>query len=241
MSELTTAEIVQLLETGAIEMEGLVSWGSNYTFLVRVCGANAETSAVYKPRKGERPLWDFAPGTLCLREQAAFITSEALGWHLVPPTVLRDGPHGWGSVQLFVEHDPNEHYFSFQGQHHDQLQRIVLFDLLVNNADRKGGHVLLDRKGRVWSIDHGICFHSDFKLRTVIWDFAGEPIPRHLVNDLRRFEGQLKDGDGAHVEKLQQLLTEREMDALQQRLARLRKRPTFPEPGPGRHYPWPPV
>jgi uncharacterized repeat protein (TIGR03843 family) len=111
----------------------------------------------------------------------------------------------------------------------------------VNNADRKGGHVLLDRKGRVWSIDHGICFHSDFKLRTVIWEFAGEPIPRHLVNDLQRFEGQLKDGDGAHVEKLQQLLTEREMDALQQRLARLRKRPIFPEPGPGRHYPWPPV
>jgi hypothetical protein len=241
MSELTTAEIVQLLETGAIEMDGLVSWGSNYTFLVRVCGVNAETSAVYKPRKGERPLWDFAPGTLCLREQAAFTTSEALGWHLVPPTVLRDGPHGWGSVQLFVEHDPNEHYFTFQGEHHNQLQRIVLFDLLVNNADRKGGHVLLDTKGRVWSIDHGICFHNDYKLRTVIWDFAGESIPSHLVDDLQSLERQLNDGDGAHVVKLKQLLTEREMNALQRRLARLLKRPIFPEPGPGRHYPWPPV
>jgi hypothetical protein len=241
MSELSTADIVQLLESGTIEMEGLVSWGSNYTFLVRVCGPDAETSAVYKPRKGERPLWDFAPGTLCLRERAAFLTSEALGWDLVPPTVLREGPHGWGSVQLFVEHDPNEHYFTFQGQHREQLQRIVLFDLLVNNADRKGGHVLLDTSGRVWSIDHGICFHSDYKLRTVIWEFAGEPIPAVLVSDLQRLRRQLDKNEGEHAQKLSQLLTEREMAALQRRLSRLLKQPVFPQPGPGRHYPWPPV
>ncbi len=241
MSELTSPEAEQLLESGVIEMEGLVSWGSNYTFLVRVCTPEAETSAVYKPRKGERPLWDFPPGTLCLRERAAFLTSEALGWQLVPATVLRDGPHGWGSVQIFVEHDPNEHYFTFQGQHREQLERVVLFDLLVNNADRKGGHVLLDTGGRVWSIDHGICFHSDFKLRTVIWEFAGEPISPPLVSDLQRLRRQLEQNEGEHVAKLSQLLTERELAALQRRLARLIRQPVFPRPGPGRRYPWPPV
>lgn len=241
MTNLETAETVQLLQTGTMEMEGLVSWGSNYTFLVRVCGPSEEVNAVYKPRKGERPLWDFPPGTLCLREQAAFLTSEALQWRLVPATVLRDGPHGWGSVQLFVKHDPDEHYFTFQGHYRDQLQRVVLFDLLVNNADRKGGHLLLDDEEHLWSIDHGICFHSDYKLRTVIWEFAGDPIPLHLMDDLQRFHGELDDGTGTNVKKLQQLLTEREMAALQERLARLIAQPYFPQPGPGRHYPWPPV
>ena len=124
----------------------VISWGSNYTFLVGSARRKAaRVSAVYR-RRGERPLWDFAPGTLCLRELAAYLVSELLGWRLVPATVLRDGPHGWGSIQLFVEHDPNEHYFTFQGQYPDQLMRVVLFDLLVNNADRKGGHILLDQR-----------------------------------------------------------------------------------------------
>jgi hypothetical protein len=243
MSELTPEETVQLLQSGDIQMEGLVSWGSNYTFLVRVCapGNEAETSAVYKPRKGERPLWDFPPGTLCLREQAAYTISEALEWELVPATILRDGPHGWGSVQLFVEHDPNEHYFTFQGQYPDQLKRVVLFDLLINNADRKGGHLLLDANSRIWSIDHGICFHSEYKLRTVIWEFAGEPLPQNLIDDLVRLQEMLAARSGKEIEKLHSLLTDREMTALEKRLARLIKRPFFPQPGPGRHYPWPPV
>lgn len=243
MSDLSMEETIQLLQSGEMEVEGLVSWGSNYTFLVRVCAPDnaALTSAVYKPRRGERPLWDFAPGTLCLREQAAYLASELLGWRLVPATVLRDGPHGWGSVQLFVEHDPNEHYFTFQGQYPDQLMRVVLFDLLVNNADRKGGHILLDANGHLWSIDHGICFHSEYKLRTVIWDFAGERIPRHLTDDLVRLQKKLDDTADQQVEKLQQLLSEREMAALRKRLERLIQRPVFPQPGPGRHYPWPPV
>ena len=222
-------------------MEGLISWGSNYTFLTRACHEMGQLQAVYKPRKGERPLWDFAPGTLCLRERAAFLVSEALQWKLVPATVLRDGPHGWGSVQRFVEHDPDDHYFTFQGQYETQLQRVVLFDILVNNADRKGGHVLLDKSGRLWSIDHGICFHADYKLRSVIWDFAGKPISDSMRNDLKRFQRRLENPNDQMLQQLCELLNEREIEALHRRLQTLCEETVFPQPGPGRHYPWPPV
>ena len=243
MTQLSTAETLKLLEEGALETEGLISWGSNYTFLARVCHPTRELDVIYKPRKGERPLWDFAPGTLCLRERAAFLVSEGLGWGLVPPTVLRDGPHGWGSVQRFIEHDPDEHYFTIQEEERfaDQLQQIVLFDLLVNNADRKGGHVLVDGTERLWSIDHGICFHSDYKLRSVIWEFAGEPIPERCRHDLERFEERLEDEEDELAEQVGSLLNEREMEALRQRLTKLLAQERFPQPGPGRHYPWPPV
>ena len=243
MTQLSTAETLKLLEDGVLETEGLISWGSNYTFLARVCHPSGDLNAIYKPRKGERPLWDFSPGTLCLRERAAFLVSEGLGWDLVPPTVLRDGPHGWGSVQLFIEHDPEEHYFTIQGEklYADQLQRIVLFDLLVNNADRKGGHVLVDGADRLWSIDHGICFHSDYKLRSVIWEFAGEAISERLLQDLERFNDRLADEDDGLASEVITLLNQREMEALRQRLANLLDQECFPHPGPGRHYPWPPV
>ncbi|MDX1688322.1 MAG: SCO1664 family protein [Candidatus Promineifilaceae bacterium] len=243
MRQLSTAEILKLLEEGALETEGLISWGSNYTFLARVCYQTRELNAIYKPRKGERPLWDFAPGTLCLRERAAFLVSEGLGWALVPATVLRDGPHGWGSVQRFVEHDPDEHYFTIQEEetYAGQLQQVVLFDLLVNNADRKGGHVLVGDGGRLWSIDHGICFHSDYKLRSVIWEFAGEPIPKRLRQDLEHFKERLASEDEELADQLGALLNDREMEALRERVARLLKQERFPHPGPGRHYPWPPV
>lgn len=241
MDELTTAESVELLEEGTLEVEGLISWGSNYTFLARVCQGAREVEAVYKPRKGERPLWDFASGTLCLRERAAFLVSEALHWHIVPPTVLRDGPHGFGSVQMFVKHDPDQHYFAIQGQYREQLQRIVLFDLLVNNADRKGGHVLVAQGDRLWSIDHGICFHADYKLRSVIWEFAGTAIPEALLNDLRRFQQRLSDEDNRTIQQLRELLNQREMQALQKRVQKVLADREFPHPGPGRHYPWPPV
>lgn len=241
MAAFTKEQALELLEEGRLELEGLISWGSNYTFLGNVCQGPLEMAVIYKPRKGERPLWDFPAGTLCLRERAAFLVSEALGWNLVPPTVLRDGPHGWGSVQQFVEHDPDVHYFSFQGQYQEQLQQIVLFDLLVNNADRKGGHVLLDEDEHLWSIDHGICFHPDHKLRTVIWEFAGMPIPPDQMATLERLRQRLTDDDNVAIRQLEELLSEREMRALKDRLQKLLKQATFPHPGPGRHYPWPPV
>lgn len=232
-------QAIELLEAGTITLEGLVAWGSNYTFLTEVCGEDQVVMAIYKPRHGERPLWDFARGTLCLRERAAYVLSEALGWRLVPPTILRDGPHGRGSLQLFVEHNPEEHYLTFQGRYPDQARRIALFDLIINNADRKSGHVLLGTGGHLWSIDHGICFHTDDKLRSVIWDFAGEPIPAGLLADLRRLHDCLADDGSVVSQEMRQLLSDREMAALQERLQRLLERRAFPNPGAGRYYPWP--
>lgn len=240
---------LQLLQTGQLEIQGLLPWSSNYTFLMRVCGENEVVEAVYKPRRGERPLWDFAQGTLCLRERAAFLISQALGWSIVPPTILRDGPHGIGSLQLFVEHDPERHYFTFEGEsaYQSQTQQIVLFDLLINNADRKSGHVLLQpgqnppHDDHLWAIDHGVCFHTEYKLRTVIWEFARSPIPSHLLTDLINLRDQVAVDSCALRTQLKELLTKAEINALQKRLNHLINNGTFLEPGPGRHYPWPPV
>lgn len=220
-------------------MEGVVPWGSNYTFLVRVRSGDDEVEAIYKPGKGERPLWDFTRGTLCLRERAAYITSEALNWNLVPLTILRGGPHGWGSFQYFVDHDPHQHYLTIQGNYTSQVQRFALFDALINNADRKSGHVLVDDAGRLWAIDHGVCFHSENKLRSVIWEFAGESIPPALMTDVVAFQNRLCYGNDPVCEELSQLLDQAEMEALTVRLEQLIERGVFPLPGPGRPYPWP--
>lgn len=250
MSENDTDAILSVLQNGIIEIEGLLPWSSNYTFLVRVCEEDVELEAVYKPQRGERPLWDFPQGTLCRRELAAFVISEALGWHLVPPTVLRESEHGLGSVQLFIDHDPERHYFTFEGDptFRSQLQRMTLLDILINNADRKGGHVLVEENSvgpggveRLWGIDHGICFHSDPKLRTVIWEFAGMPIPETLRADLRKLSALLAEAEDPLVAELAKLITPMEMDALSARLDRLISAERFPAPGAGRHYPWPPV
>lgn len=234
-------QILDILSTGEMDMVGLLPWGSNYTFLVNICQTSEEMSAIYKPRKGERPLWDFPRGTLCQRERAAYLVSDTLGWHIVPPTVLRDGPHGLGAVQFFVDHDPDSHYFNLDRPFAAALQRFALFDVLVNNADRKGGHVLLDNNGRLWSIDHGICFHVEYKLRSVIWDFAGEPIPADLLADLATLSNRLQDGAHPFAVEMAELLSGRELRALRRRTERLIEQERFPQPGPGRHYPWPPV
>ncbi len=244
-----TVQILHFLQEGEIDQVGLVPWGSNYTFLVRVCHDREELEAIYKPRKGERPLWDFPRGTLCNRERAAFLVGESLGWNIIPPTVLREGPHGFGSVQYFVAHDPDQHYFSLEGDFDEQLQRIALFDSLANNADRKGGHVLLGKNAHLWSIDHGICFHAEPKLRSVIWDFASQPIPADLLTGLEALGAALNQvsvaGDerkrGSLLEELSTLLTRQEVSALRNRARRLLDTGVFPQPGPGRHYPWPPV
>jgi hypothetical protein len=236
---LETAAAIDLLEQGKLEMEGLVPWGSNYTFLVRITHDSGEVDAIYKPSRGERPLWDFRRGTLGLRERAAYLVSERLGWHLVPPTVLRDGPHGWGSVQYFVEHDPEQHYLTLAGRYVDQVKLIALFDALVNNADRKSGHVLLDGDGRLWAIDHGVCFHAESKLRTVIWGYAGEPIPNSALQALVRFREAFCHEGMAAREELRDLLSNQELLAMERRLEGLIAEAVFPSPGPGRHYPWP--
>jgi hypothetical protein len=241
-TETVSAERVLALlrESQLEEVQGRLPWSSNYTFLMLLRDAELEAYAVYKPRRGERPLWDFPDGTLYLREVAAFVVSEALGWDLVPPTVLRDGPYGEGMLQLVVDADPNANYFTLGPEFRPQLQRIALFDLIVNNADRKGGHCLVGKDGRLWSIDHGICFHASPKLRTVIWDFVGEPIPLELLHDVEAFCEKLVTGHAVRAE-LERLLNQGEITALRQRAEHLLQTATYPNPGSGRNYPWPPV
>lgn len=239
---LTIPQVLDILEHGTIEEEvGLLRWSSNYTFLVTLRQEDVQLSGVYKPRRGERPLWDFPEGTLCLRERAAWLTSQELGWELVPPTVLREGSRGLGSLQFFVNHDPEQHYFTLDESFAPQLMRLSLFDIVVNNADRKGGHCLIDETGHLWGIDHGITFHTQHKLRTVIWDFAGQPVPSPLLSDLSALEAALASPASAYQSKLKALLSEDEIASLSARIRRLLKTRKYPQPGAGQNYPWPPV
>jgi uncharacterized repeat protein (TIGR03843 family) len=248
-------DAAELLATRELTIEGRLPWSSNLTFLVTLGGTgDAErgdagggdvedgdspsrpVQAVYKPHQGEQSLWDFPDG-LYRREVAAYRLSEALGWGIVPPTVLReDAPFGPGSVQLFVEADYEEHYFTLleEGGHEGQLEVFCAFDVVANNADRKSGHVLHTGEGRLWGIDHGLCFHAQHKLRTVIWDFAGDEVPRWIVDDLERLASTgLPDEVAA-------LLSRTEADAVLERAATLAAVGVFPEPvGDRPPYPWP--
>lgn len=231
--------ILSALASGRLRVEGQFLWGSNYSFLVKVDGPSGELTAVYKPSRGEQPLWDFPPGSLGAREVAAFLTSESLGWHFVPLTVLReDGPAGPGSLQLYVGADVDHHYFTFTAEEKERLRPVVVFDVLVNNADRKGGHVLIGPDGHLWLIDHGICFHELEKLRTVIWDFAGQPIPETILADVKAFRDRLTH-DAALCEAYRGLLQPREIAALEKRATRILAEQRFPLPVPGRPFPWP--
>ena len=238
---LTLSDATTLLRDGEMEILQLMPWSSNYTFLVEISQEENKVLAIYKPRHGERPLWDFPDGTLYKREAAAFVVSDALGWNVVPPTVVRQGKHGIGMVQLFIEHDPEEHFFTFRDPWPDELTRLALLDVLINNADRKGGHCLRDKQGRIWGIDHGICFHEEYKLRTVIWEPAGQAIPPTLLNHLCTLQQALQQASAAH-DSLTKLLSDTELAAFKQRLADLIDGKQFPLPPPGhRHVPWPMV
>jgi uncharacterized repeat protein (TIGR03843 family) len=235
-------QMLEVLRDGTVETEhGVMRWSSNYTFLLSLVHGDVRTMAVYKPQKGERPLWDFPDGTLCYREVAAFETSHELGWAVVPPTVLRNGPHGLGSIQYFIEHDPEINYFSFSEEMYPQLRRIAAFDHIVNNADRKGGHCLIDRSGHLWGIDHGITFNAEHKLRTVIWDFAGQQIPDSMLADMERLCARIDDPNSDYRRKLDALLDTREISAFQRRIQKILHTGRFPQPGRGPNYPWPPV
>lgn len=233
----TAGRALEILEHGRIEPVGFLTNASNDTMLVRVAAGDVEAFAVYKPRAGEAPLWDFPAGTLCRREVAAYVVSEMLGFGFVPPTVLRDGPHGVGSLQLFVDHDPNIHYLTMPPELDDVFRRVCAFDLVINNADRKSGHCLLEPgTGRVWVVDHGVSFHEHPKVRTVIWDFAGEPIPADVVASIRGFARR-----AGGSERLAPLLSDAERSSLAARAERIAGEAVFPHPGPGRPFPWPPV
>jgi len=225
-----------LLETSEYSVVGRLPWSSNLTFLTSLDGdGSPPLHAVYKPARGEQSLWDFPDG-LYRREVAAFALSEALGWGIVPPTVARsDGPFGEGSLQLFVEADYHQHYFTLfdQGDHVDALRTVCAFDIVANNADRKSGHVLQGTGDRLWAIDHGLCFHRQPKLRTVIWDFAEEAVPAWILGDLERLVPDLPA-------ELSRLLTDPEQSALVDRVERIIESGVFPEPlGDRPPYPWP--
>ncbi len=228
-----------LLKDGQISSAALMPEGSNYTFLVGIKGGSGEScQAIYKPQAGERPLWDFPRGTLYKRERATYVISRALGWPLVPPTIVREGPHGVGSLQLYVECEQEANYFTLAKDRLDDFCKIALFDLLANNADRKAGHCLLGRDGRIWVIDHGLTFHAVFKLRTVIWDFCGQPIPKPLLENVETFLAGLSASDGMAVE-LSKWLSADEIEALKHRGRILLDNPVFPELDPRRNIPWP--
>jgi len=239
--ELTPDELAEILGRGALEVVGRMRYASNATFFVQVQADGVEVGAVYKPRRGERPLWDFPDGTLCNREVASYELSRALGWGVVPVTVMRDdGPLGAGALQRFVDHDPEEHYFTLLEENLDQFRQFAAFDVLANNTDRKGGHCLHDRVNDVIvGIDHGLTFHAAWKLRTVIWDFAGERLQPALADDVCRVAREAEDG--AFGERIAMLLSPAELAAFAIRAADL-VRDGLPEPEPGYHsVPWPMV
>ncbi len=227
-------EALDLLARGAVAVRGRMPWASNATFLAEIELDGRTALAIYKPERGERPLWDFPPG-LYKREIAAYHLSEALGWGLVPPTVCREGPYGEGSLQLFVPADFEQNYFTIREEpvHRERLERMCLFDILANNADRKGGHCLLGEDGTVYAIDNGLTFHADWKLRTVIWEFGGEPIPPPLLRDVKRVLRR------SVPTSLEDLLEAEEKRALMDRGRAVLRAGRFPEDATGRRYPWP--
>ena len=230
-----------LVELPDVKLLGLLHGASNYTFLTRL-GPHPPSGlrAVYKPARGESPLWDFEAGTLYQREVAAYELSKVLGWPRIPPTVVREkAPHGVGAMQLFIEAD-GRHFLGESGARVETWVRVALFDVITNNADRKSGHCLFDAQDNVWVIDHGLTFHVDDKLRTVMWEFSGDPLPSDLCGDVERVLLELERGPLR--ETMDRLLSRTEMRALRRRLREiLEPRWRFPEPTSAWSIPWPPV
>lgn len=237
-----TDPLLDTLLTGEMELQGLMPWSSNYTFLVELKGENQNIQlGVYKPGQGERPLWDFPDQTLALREFATYLVSQVLGWPKVPATVLRDGPHGLGSVQLFVEAEYEAHYFNMRSMPNflEDFRQMALFDYIINNADRKGGHCLKGKDGQLWAIDHGLTFHVEPKLRTVIWEFCDEPISEALLSDLSRLQNLLQGSQLCQI--LGDLISRQEIEAFKKRVGRLVSSRQFPAARYGRNVPFPPI
>ena len=227
---------LDILTHGEIDVEGRMPYSSNGTFLVTLTLDDDSMRAIYKPLRGERPLWDF-PAGLFKREIAAYRLSAAMGFDLVPLTIERDGPGGVGSLQAFVDADFTEHYFTLYESRpdlHDQFRRLVAFDIVANNTDRKSGHCLVDASSHVWAIDNGLCFATDFKLRTVIWEFGGEPIPVDVIDAVRTV------ADSPPLE-VAALLDDDEIEAMIERALMLAEGGMFPIDSTGRRYPWPVV
>lgn len=252
-----------LITEGTLTVEGRLVDASNATFYCAVSLDGVDAACVYKPVRGERPLWDFPGGSLAQREVATYTLSEATGWHLVPPTVFRDGPFGAGMVQLWIEHDPEHNAVDIvpygeepEGWHRvleavdgdgadvslvhsddPALRQLSLFDVLANNADRKGGHILCGAENTLYGVDHGLCFHVDDKLRTVLWGWVGTSLDEETLDVLAKLDTDL---DGTLGNRLSELIDVDELAALRHRLMVLRTTKAFPMPGEGwPSIPWP--
>lgn len=233
-------DVVELLKTSEIGEIGLHPDGSNYVFIVRLetdLGGDVPLLGVYKPQSGERPLRDFPRG-LHRRERASYVLSRALGWPAIPPTVIRDGPHGEGSVQLFIHADTNETYFTMRDEQSEQFEPIAGFDILVNNADRKGSACLKDADGKVWAIDQGLTFNPRARVRTVMFEFCGRPFSPYLVESLERLRPQLAGGTGPGAD-LSEVLSADDLAGLCERIDRLLEKPVFPMLDEYHNVPWP--
>jgi len=262
----TAAEEAALLARGDLELTGRVVPASNLTFQGRLTLDGLAMRCIYKPVQGERPLWDFPDGTLADREVSAFLVSEALGWSVVPPTLLRDGPAGAGMVQAWREPDPaqapvdivplgdvqpgylhvldavdgDERPVTLVHEDTPALRRMAVLDVVINNADRKGGHVLAMPDGHRHGVDHGVCFHTDDKLRTVLWGWADEPVHADDIPDLAALAATLEDPDSGLCRRLGELLSLREVEATRQRCRDLLAELRMPVPtGRWPAIPWP--
>jgi hypothetical protein len=235
---LDLAAAMTLLREGTLEIEGRLVDASNATLYCTVTCAGLSAPCVYKPIRGERPLWDFPDGTLAARETAAYVVSAASGWNVVPPTVLRDGPFGQGMVQLWIDGDEAVDLGRLIRSDSEPLRRMAIYDAMINNADRKGGHLIPMPDGHVYGVDHGVSFHVHDKLRTVLWSWAGDPLPDDAIDTLSELRAEL---ESRLAEALEALLTRREVVATVRRVDRLLETRRYPEPsGEWPAVPWPP-
>ena len=230
--------MTNLLESGAITVEGRLVDASNATLFVSITDGVNATKAIYKPVAGERPLWDFTDGNLANRERAAFLIDHALGFNHVPKTILRDGPFGVGMVQQWIDIDDEIDLENFFRMNDPQLREVALFDAIINNTDRKIGHLIPEKGGHLYICDHGVTFHTDDKLRTVLWQWAGERLTAVEIETLESLRGYLESQDAS---ELHDLLTQEEISAMKVRIEKLISTSIFPEPNPEwPHIPWPP-
>lgn len=227
----------EVMETASIERVELFNQGSNYTFLATLSNSDTKIHAIYKPRNGEIPLYDFPEGTLYKRERAAYLLSQMLGWKFIPATIIKEGPYGIGSLQYYINHDPSEHYLSMMETYEIEFAIICIFDWICNNADRKSGHIIFGNDGNIWGIDQGLTFNKDYKLRTVIWYESEEKIPEFIIAKLSKLQNQLS-GKGIMAKEIQELLTKDELIATIQRIHEIIRQGTFPDIRFGRA-PWP--
>lgn len=231
---------LRLLRDGRLEVAGRLVEATNMTLYCSITLGGQRAACVYKPVRGERPLWDFPDGTLAAREVAAFEVSQASGWRIVPPTVYRDGPFGPGMCQLWIDTESEVDLMALVRSRHPALRKMAVFDAVVNNADRKGGHLLPQPDGHVYGVDHGVCFSAEDKLRTVLWQWRGRTLPRDAVGVLAKLERELESG--ALGRRLRELLTLAEVEATWMRVRRLLDTGTHPYPSEDwPAIPWPPI